>query len=157
MACLLVFMWLFSVAMCFNHIGIKVNGKLGLSIHTTLTTYIKKAKQPNKHQLDPRKSYDGFSQTWFSTWEGCSCYFFVPLTVEKKILFTYWLSERARRENIWLEVSQSARPHSVNKSILCDHFFFHFHILVERGQAHGSIASFRTQFQRANDFKQFIW
>ena len=70
MACLLVFMRLFSVAMCFNHIGIKVNGKLGLlimSIHTTITTYIKKAKQPNKHQLDPRKSYDGFSQTWFST------------------------------------------------------------------------------------------
>ena len=42
-------------------------GLLIMSIHTTLTTYIQKAKQPNKHQLDPGKSYDGFSQTWFST------------------------------------------------------------------------------------------
>jgi len=36
-------------------------------VHATLTTYIKKAKQPNKNQLNPGKSYDGFSQTWFST------------------------------------------------------------------------------------------
>ena len=59
-------------------------------------------------------------------------------------IFTYWLSGRARQENIWLEVRASwprakyfpVRPDLTQSiSILSyDHFcFFLFHFLVERG------------------------